>query len=100
MKILEDVIDECKFEVDNDNFVLASIDVDGDDLNVARSLGKYKPIILILELKEQLLQFIDFSNNWISIHWEISRRHMGNLYFVRNDYESLIYVKNLGKKEV
>ena len=34
---LEDVIDESKFEVDNENFVLASIDVDGDDLNVARS---------------------------------------------------------------
>ena len=31
---LEDIIDKCKFEVNNDNFVLASIDVDGDDLNV------------------------------------------------------------------
>ena len=46
---LENIIDKCKFEVNNDNFVLASIDVDGDDLNVARSLGKYKPIILIIE---------------------------------------------------
>ena len=39
---LEDVIDKCKFDVDENNFVLASIDVDGDDLNVAKSLGKYK----------------------------------------------------------
>ncbi len=46
---LEDVIEKCKFDVNEDNFVLASIDVDGDDLNVARSLGKYKPIILIVE---------------------------------------------------
>ena len=37
---LENIIDKCKFEVNKDNFVLASIDVDGDDLNVARSLGK------------------------------------------------------------
>ena len=46
---LEDVIDKCKFDVDENNFVLASIDVDGDDLNVAKSLGKYKPIVLIVE---------------------------------------------------
>ena len=46
---MEDVISKCKFDVNEDNFVLASIDVDGDDLNVARSLGKYKPIILIVE---------------------------------------------------
>ena len=30
---LEDIIDNCKFDVDEDNFVLASIDVDGDDLS-------------------------------------------------------------------
>ena len=31
------LIDQSKFEVTNDNFVLASIDVDGDDLNVAKT---------------------------------------------------------------
>ena len=90
---LEDVIDECKFEVDNDNFVLASIDVDGDDLNVARSLGKYKPLILILESAgtiTSIKEIIDFSNNLGYQFIGMSGypgRHMGNLYFVRNDYE-------------
>ena len=90
---LEDVIGECKFKVDNDNFVLASIDVDGDDLNVARSLGKYKPLILILESAgtiTSIKEIIDFSNNLGYQFIGMSGypgRHMGNLYFVRNDYE-------------
>ena len=90
---LENIIDESKFEVTNDNFVLASIDVDGDDLNVERSLGKYKPLILILESAgtiTSIKEIIDFSNNLGYQFIGMSGypgRHMGNLYFVRNDYE-------------
>ena len=90
---LEDVIDKCKFDVNEDNFVLASIDVDGDDLNVARSLGKYKPIIIILESEgtiTSIKEVIDFSDNLGYQFIGMSGypgRHMGNLYFVRNDYE-------------
>ena len=90
---LENIIDESKFEVTNDNFVLASIDVDGDDLNVARSLGKYKPLILILESAgtiTSIKEIIDFSNNLGYQFIGMSGypgRHIGNLYFVRNDYE-------------
>ena len=43
---LESIINRSKFEVTNDNFVLASIDIDGDDLLVTRSLGRYKPCLL------------------------------------------------------
>tara|TARA_B100000902_G_scaffold359877_1_gene376087 strand:+ start:393 stop:1049 length:657 start_codon:yes stop_codon:yes gene_type:complete len=99
---LENIIDKCKFEVNNDNFVLASIDVDGDDLNVARSLGKYKPIILIIEpngdvIKKQnpngssikeLLDFgSDFGYEFIGMSGLVGRQS-GNVYLVRNDYKS------------
>ena len=55
----EKIIDGSKFEVTNENFVLASIDVDGDDLNVCKSLGKYKPIILIVEPNGNLIEKIN-----------------------------------------
>jgi len=99
---LEKIIDRCKFEVTNENFVLASIDVDGDDLNVARSLGKYKPIILIIEpngdvIKKQnpngssikeLLDFgYDFGYDFIGMSGLVGRQS-GNVYLVRNDYKS------------
>ena len=99
---LENIIDKCKFEVNNDNFILASIDVDGDDLNVARSLGKYKPIILIIEpngdvIKKQnpngssikeLLDFgSDFGYEFIGMSGLVGRQS-GNVYLVRNDYKS------------
>ena len=98
---LEDVIDKCKFDVDEDNFVLASIDVDGDDLNVARSLGKYKPIILIVEpngdvitkynrngstIKELLDFGVDFGYDFLGMSG-IAGRHGGNVYLIRNDYK-------------
>ena len=99
---LEDVIDECKFEVDNDNFVLASIDVDGDDLNVAKSLGKYKPIVLIIEPNGDVIQksnpsgssikeLIDFGNDigydFIGMSGYVGK-HSGNVYLIRNDYKN------------
>ena len=98
---LENIIDNCKFDVDEDNFVLASIDVDGDDLNVAKSLGKYKPIILIVEPNgdvitkynrngstvKELLDFgIDFGYDFLGMSG-IAGRHNGNVYLIRNDYK-------------
>ena len=99
---LEDVIDKCKFVVTDDSFVLASIDVDGDDLNVTRSLGKYKPIILIVESNgdlfetknpsgstiKELVEFgSEFGYEFIGMSGFVGR-HAGNLYFIRNDYKS------------
>ena len=98
---LENIIDESKFEVTNDNFVLASIDVDGDDLNVAKSLGKYKPIVLIIEPNGDVIQksnpsgssikeLIDFGNDigydFIGMSGYVGK-HSGYVYLIRNDYK-------------
>ena len=98
---LENIIDESKFEVTNDNFVLASIDVDGDDLNVAKSLGKYKPIVLIIEPNGDVIQksnpsgssikeLIDFGveigYDFIGMSGYVGT-HSGNVYLIRNDYK-------------
>ena len=98
---LENIIDESKFEVTNDNFVLASIDVDGDDLNVAKSLGKYKPIVLIIEPNGDVIQksnpsgssikeLIDFGSDigydFIGMSGYVGK-HSGNVYLIRKDYK-------------
>ena len=101
---LESIINKSKFEVTNDNFVLASIDIDGDDLNVTRSLGKYKPIILIVEPNggiydrkyhnqpgstvSELVEFgEEIGYELIGMSGEL-HKESGNLYFVRNDFKS------------
>ena len=98
---LENIIDESKFKVTNDNFVLASIDVDGDDLNVAKSLGKYKPIVLIIEPNGDVIQksnpsgssikeLIDFGSDigydFIGMSGYVGK-HSGNVYLIRKDYK-------------
>lgn len=98
---LEDIITKSKFEVTNDNFVLASIDVDGDDINVTKSLGKYKPIILIVEPNGNVIEkynpngatvkeLVDFGDD---LGYEFigmsgyPGKHSGNVYFIRKDYK-------------
>ena len=109
---LESIISKSKFKVTNDNFVLASIDIDGDDLIVTRSLGKYKPIILIIEPNggiydrkyhnqggstvEELVNFgKEIGYELIGQSGESNdgspppyKFDSGNLYFIRNDFKS------------
>jgi len=99
---LEKIIDRCKFDVDNDNFVLASIDVDGPDLEVTESLGKYKPKILILESNGCYIEKTNPNGLTISewISWSEKNsyeflgmsgflgKHPGNMYFVRSDLKN------------
>ena len=109
---LESIIDKSRFKVTNDNFVLASIDIDGDDLIVTRSLGKYKPIILIIEPNggiydrkyhnqggstvEELVNFgKEIGYELIGQSGESNdgspppyKFDSGNLYFIRNDFKS------------
>lgn len=95
---LEKIIDECKFDVNEDNFVLCSIDVDGPDMQVANSLGRYRPKILILECNGTLdnsqidgvsiKEWIDWAdeNEYSFIGMSgIPNQQSGNLYFTRND---------------
>ena len=109
---LESIISKSKFDVTDENFVLASIDIDGDDLNVTRSLGKYKPIILIVEPNggiydrkyhdqpgstvEELVNFgAEIGYELIGQSGEVDDGSpppftfdSGNLYFIRNDFKS------------
>jgi hypothetical protein len=106
---LEKIIDRSKFEVTNENFVLASIDVDGDDLNIATSLGKYKPIIMILEPNGNIVEKINPEGvtvkEWIDYGLEVGYTFIGmsgflnigagNVYFIRDDYKSEFTITEL-----
>jgi hypothetical protein len=101
---LESIINRSRFKLTNDNFVLASIDIDGDDLAVTKSLGRYKPIILIIEPNggiydrkyhnqpgstvSELVEFgEEIGYELIGMSGELNRAS-GNLYFIRNDFKS------------
>ena len=107
---LEGIINRSKFEVKKKNFVLASIDIDGDDLNVTRSLGKYKPIILIIEPNGAIYkpkyhnqggstvkELVEFGKE---IGYELIGQsgelydEPGNLYFIRKDFKSKFDICN------
>jgi hypothetical protein len=103
------MLDKSKFEINNDNFVLASIDIDGDDLNVTKSLGKYKPMVLIIESNGDLIEknnpggstvkeLIDFG---LTFGYEfigmsgVVNESIGNTFFVRNDLKDKFEVPKL-----
>jgi len=46
---LDNILSRSKFNINDDNFVILSIDVDGPDYNIWESVNKYKPIIVIIE---------------------------------------------------
>jgi len=105
---LEKIIEKSRFTVTNDNFILASIDIDGDDLNVARSLHKYKPKILIIEpngnIKEKtnkqgttVLEYVTYfeteNNGYTFLGMSGSPDHpYGNCYFIRNDLKNMFEI--------
>jgi hypothetical protein len=109
---LEKLIDDCKFDVTNENFVLASIDIDGDDFNVTKSLGKYRPIILIVEPNGNVLERENWVNplgatvkELIDLGLEMGYEFIGmsgtpdiisgNVYLIRKDYADLFQITKL-----
>jgi hypothetical protein len=109
---LEELINNSKFDVTNENFVLASIDIDGDDFNVTKSLGKYKPIILIVEPNGNVIE----RENWVNplgatvkelvdLGLEMGYEFIGmsgtpdiisgNVYLIRKDYADLFPITKL-----
>jgi len=109
---LEKLIDNSKFDVTNENFVLASIDIDGDDFNVTKSLGKYKPIILIVEPNGNVVE----RENWVNpkgatvkelvdLGLEMGYEFIGmsgtpdvisgNVYLIRRDFANLFPITKL-----
>ena len=108
---LQHYINKSRFEVTNDNFVLASIDVDGDDLNVVKSLGEYRPVILIVEPNGDLFERKNpegvTASEWneylsstdycfIGSSGKINQMS-GNMYFIRNDYS--VFFEEMVKEE-
>jgi hypothetical protein len=106
---LDNMLDRSKFDINNNNFVLASIDIDGDDLNVTKSLGKYKPMILIVESNGNLIEktnpvgstvkeLIDFG---LTFGYEfigmsgVLNESIGNTFFVRNDLKDKFEITKL-----
>jgi hypothetical protein len=109
---LEKLIDNCKFDVNNENFVLASIDIDGDDFNVTKSLGKYKPIILIVEPNGNVIEREIWVNpsgatvkELVDLGEEMGYKFIGmsgtpdvksgNVYLIRNDFADLFPITKL-----
>lgn len=106
---LEIILDKSKFKITNSNFVLASIDVDGPDLEVVESLGKYKPKILILESNGDIIdkknpvgvsikEWIEWSekNGYSFIGMSgILGKFSGNLYLVRDDLKDKFPITRL-----
>jgi hypothetical protein len=105
---LEKLIEESNYVL-NDNFILASIDVDGDDLNVTKSLGKFKPIILIVEPNGDIINknnpeghtvknLIDMGDELGYTFLGMSgypNKHSGNVYLIRNDYKNYFDITTL-----
>ena len=106
---LENMLNRSKFKINNDNFVLASIDIDGDDLNVTKSLGKYKPIVLIVESNGDFIDKINQSGTSVnelvdfgkSIGYEfigmsgVVNEWVGNTFFIREDFKDKFEVTKL-----
>lgn len=106
---LESMLNRSKFEINNDNFVLASIDIDGDDLNVTKSLGKYKPIVLIVESNGDFIDKINQSGTSVkelvdfgkTIGYEFIgmsgfvNKSIGNTFFIREDFKDKFEVTKL-----
>jgi hypothetical protein len=110
---LEKMLDSCKFDVTNENFVLASIDIDGDDLNVCKSLGKYKPMIIIVEPNGNIIErtnpegstIEDLIKMGLEMGYEFigmsgyPGKHSGNVYLIREDLKEHFPITELHWEE-
>lgn len=110
---LEKMLDQSKFDVTNNNFVLASIDIDGDDLNVTKSLGKYRPMIIIVEpngniikrtnpegstIEELVIMGKDLGYEFIGMSG-YPGKHSGNVYLIREDLKDKFPLTQLDWEE-
>ena len=93
---LDNILDRSKFEIDNNNLVLVSIDVDTCDYNIFESMIKYSPKIVLIETNTDHGPNV----NYISQHNGSSLKsitdlaeskgyrlvcHTGNAFYVRLD---------------
>jgi hypothetical protein len=98
---LDSILDKSKFNVDDNNFFLLSIDVDGLDYNIWESVSKYKPQLVVIEIAGGWsvdTDYIGVGASLKSLNILAKRKDYtlicatGNAYFIRND--KLKYLQN------
>lgn len=97
---LHDVVERSRFS--KDEFVLASIDIDGDDMGAWKSLNGYEPIILIVEWNGCVYSSRNphgvTASKWHEELEELGNycfigtsgflgEEPGNMFFIRKDYK-------------
>lgn len=102
---LDNILSRSKFEINDDNFAIVSIDVDGPDYAIWESIKKYKPIIVIIESAGGWPAEIEYIGDGASLkslnNLGNSKGYTlvvstGNAYYVRND--KLKKLKNYNKE--
>lgn len=98
---LDNILHRSKFEINNDNLCLISIDVDSCDYHIFESLSDFKPKIVIIETNTNYNYDEEYitTNNGCSLFSvnELANKkgytlacHTGNAIFVRNDLFDLL----------
>lgn len=93
----DNIVERSKFKVNDDNFALLCIDVDGPDYAIWESINNYNPIIVVIEIAggwgvEQ--EYVGTGASLKSLYkLGLSKNYTlvcatGNAYFVRNDMVS------------
>ena len=96
-KTLNSIIENSKFQYDKIN--LLSIDVEGHELEVIKSidLNKYAPEIILIEFMEEKLNEIKFYNQNINFIMDsdlYKHMTMNNYYFVNWVNNDLVFAHN------
>jgi hypothetical protein len=103
MNSLDNILKNSKFNVNDDNFILLSVDVDGIDYHIWESLIQYKPMLVVIEIAggwDVDTEYIGTgaSLKSLNILAEIKGYKLvcatGNAYFVREDKLSSLKTYN------
>lgn len=96
---LDAILDRSKFDIDNNNLALISIDVDGPDYAIFNSITKYRPAIFMVETAGGWpwdTEYIGVGASLKSLtNLALTKEYMlvccnGNAYFIRNDKVGLL----------
>jgi|688.fasta_scaffold22451_7 hypothetical protein len=90
---INNILKRSKFEINNDNFVLISIDVDSIDYHIFESLTEYNPKIVIVETNSSYTEeVVSIGGSSLKSLTKLANRKnytlicsTGNAFFIRND---------------
>lgn len=101
---LDNILDKSKFNVNNDNFIVLSIDVDGPDYHIWESVTRYRPMLVLVEIAGGWsvdTEYIGVGASLKALNNLAERKGYklvcatGNAYFVRED--KVMGLKNYNK---